>query len=233
MKQIKTIFITLLLTLSANAGWKPLKSLEHYGSKAFTLKKGVVYVELRKYSKTTEMSRLPTVTKNTSVALRIYQSAPRNMNVFSRIPLKEQYAIKKGKYVGLGGSSSWYYNGFMLDSKRKTWRLENIMDVVDMVKPIDTPAELSLVLWLNSDAGEKAEKYSAKYRKSGSGYVVREHHVSHEYNGWKYACGEYIFEYKINVSGKITQKKLIKKRKFKVCGGRVMCSYKNKFEEKI
>jgi hypothetical protein len=48
---------------------------------------------------------------------------------------------------------------------------------------------------------------------------VREQHSSHEYNGWKYACGEYIFEYKINTSGRVTRKKLIKKRKFKVCGG--------------
>ncbi len=219
MKQIKIILITLLLTLTANADWKPLKSLDYYGPKAFTLKKGVVYVELRKYSKSTEMAEKVTVTKNTSVALQIYQSTPYNMNVFRRMPLKERYAIKKGEYVGLGGSSSWYYNGFMLDSKRKTWRLENIKDIVDMVKPIDTPAELSLVLWLNGDAQEKAEKYSAKYRKSGSGYIIREHHSSHEYSSWKYACGEYTFEYKINVSGKITQKKLIKKRKFKVCGG--------------
>jgi len=114
---------------------------------------------------------------------------------------------------------SWYYNGFMLDNAGKTWRLENAKDVIDMIKPIDTPAELSFVLWLNGDAQEKAEKYSAKYRKSGSGYIIREQHSSHEYSSWKYACGEYVFEYKINVSGKIAQKKLIKKRKFKVCGG--------------
>jgi hypothetical protein len=107
----------------------------------------------------------------------------------------------------------------MLDKAGKIWRLENTKDMIDMLYPIDTPADLSLVLWLNSDAREKAEKYSAKYRKSGSGYIVREHHSSHEYNGWKYACGEYVFEYRINASGKVTQKKLIKKRKFKVCGG--------------
>ena len=219
MKQIKIVLITILLTLTVHAGWKPLKSLDHYGPKAFTLKKGVVYVELYKYRKLTEMAEKVTVSKNTSVALRIYQSTPHNMNVFSRIPLKERYAIKKGEYVGLGGSSSWYYNGFMLDAAGKTWRLENTKDVIDMLYPIDTPADLSLVLWLNSDAREKAEKYSAKYRKSGSGYIVQEYHASHEYSSWKYACGEYTFEYKINVSGKIIQKKLIKKRKFKVCGG--------------
>lgn len=207
------------MTLTANAGWKPLKSLDHYGPKAFTLKKDVAYIELRKYSKSTEMAEKVMVSKNTSVALRIYQSTPHNLSVFSRIPLKEQYAIKKGEYAGLGGSSSWYYNGFMLDKAGKTWRLENTKDVIAMLYPIDTPADLSLVLWLTSDAREKAEKYSAKYRKRASGYIVQEYHTSHEYSSWKYACGEYIFEYKINHSGKITQKKIIKKRQFKVCGG--------------
>ena len=209
----------MLLILAAQADWKPLKSLEHYGPKAFTLKKGVAYVELCKYSKLTEMAEKVMVSKNTSVALRIYQLTPHNMNIFSRIPPKEQYAIKKGEYVGLGGSSNWYYNGFMLDKAGKTWRLENTKDVNAMLYPVDTPADLSLVLWLTSDAREKAEKYSAKYRKYTSGYIVQEYHTSHEYSSWKYACGEYIFEYKINHSGKITQKKLIKKRQFKVCGG--------------
>ena len=50
MKQMKIILITLLMTLTVNADWKPLKSLDHYGPKAFTLKNGVAYVELRKYS---------------------------------------------------------------------------------------------------------------------------------------------------------------------------------------
>jgi hypothetical protein len=219
MKQIKTMLVVILLTFTANADWKQLKSLDHYGPKAFTLKKGVVYVELREYSESTEMTEKVTVKKSTSVALRIYQSTPRKMNIFSHIPPKERYAIKKDEYAGFASSSSWYYNGFMLDKAGKIWRLENAKDMIDMLYPIDTPADLSLVLWLHSNAQEKAEKYSAKYRKSGSGYIVREHHSSHEYNGWKYACGEYIFEYKINASGKVTQKKLIKKRKFKVCGG--------------
>ena len=39
MKQIKTILVVILFTLTANADWKVLKSLDHYGSKAFTLKK--------------------------------------------------------------------------------------------------------------------------------------------------------------------------------------------------
>ena len=219
MKYIKVLCIIVLLTLTANADWKPLKSFDHYGSKAFTLKKGVAYVELRKYSKSIEMAEKVMVSTKTSVALRIYQSTPSKMNVFSHIPLKEKYAIKKGEYGGLVSSLSWYYNGFMLDNVGKTWRLENTKDVIDMLYPIDTAADLSLILWLHSNAPEYADKYSDKYRKSGSGYIVREYHSSHEHSSWKYACGEYVFEYKINASGKITQRKLIKKRTVKECGG--------------
>jgi hypothetical protein len=219
VKYIKVLCIIALLTFTANANWKPLKLFGQYGPKAFTLKKGVTYVELRKYSESTEYAEKVMVSKNTSVALRIYQSTPRKMNVFSRIPLKEKYAIKKGEYGGLVASLVWYYNGFMLDDMGKTWRLENTKDMIAMLYPVDTPADLSLVLWLNSNAFEYSDKYSTKYRKSGSGYIVRESHSSHVHNGWKYACGEYVFEYKINASGKITQKKLIKKRKFKLCGG--------------
>ena len=95
------------------------------GLKPLLLKKGVAYVELRKYSESTEYAEKVMVSKKTSVALRIYQSTPRKMNIFNRIPLKEKYAIKKGEYGGLVASSVWYYNGFMLDNVGKTWRLEN------------------------------------------------------------------------------------------------------------
>ena len=51
MKQIYVV-LTILLTLNANADWKPLKKLDYYEPKAFTLKKGVAYVEIRKYMET-------------------------------------------------------------------------------------------------------------------------------------------------------------------------------------
>ena len=49
MKKIYIILLTIFLTFTAHAGWKPLKSLDHYGPKAFTLKEGVAYMEIRKY----------------------------------------------------------------------------------------------------------------------------------------------------------------------------------------
>ena len=227
MKQIKTILIAILLTLTANAEWKPLKGLDYYGPKAFTLKKGVAYVEIRKYTETyiPNASGNGDTTKKKAVVFRMYRNpllyfGSATKHAFQQISPKKRYGFKKGAYASLGPSAKWYYGGYMLDSAGKLWRLENIQDVVDMVKPVDTPADLSLVLWLNSDAQDRSDQksYSAKYRKSGSGYVVREHHVAYGGGDWIYSCGDYTFDYKVNASGKVTQKKLIKKRKVE-CGG--------------
>jgi hypothetical protein len=214
VKQKKILLIAILMTIIAHGGWKPLKNLDHYGPKAFTLKKGVVYVELRKYCESTQKTRYAKYSKSTRVALQIYQTLPHNKNVFSRIPLKERYAVKKGEWGGLVEMGSWYYNGFMLDNAGKTWRLENAKDVIDMIKPIDTPAEVRLILWLDPDI------YSSdgdKYRKNGNGYIVKSHYVIHD-SSQGAGCGDYSYQYKISRSGKITQKKLLRKKHVKDCG---------------
>jgi len=214
------IGMVIVLTLATQAGWKSVKSLEHYGPKSYTLKQGVAYVELRKWTSSTDPRG---TTKHVERKLRMYATplshfSPKIRRAFSHTPVKKRYAFKKGEYVGLGGTSSWYYNGVMIDHKGKIWRLENRQDVVDMVKPIDTPAEVALVMWLHSDAREKSEKYSLKYRKSGSGYIVREYHSNHDYSNWKYQCGEYTFEYRLSRQGKLRHKKRMKSRNFKECG---------------
>ena len=216
------------MTFTVHAGWKPLKSLDHYGPKAFILKKGVAYVEIRKYTEfdglvedpvTNGLKLTKTIKKN--VIFKIYRHplsyfGSTVKRTFQHIPGKKKFAFKKGAYGGFVGTGSrWYYNGFMLDSKGKAWRLENLEDVVDMVQPIDTEAEVRLVLWLNGNADGNVDEYSATYRKDGSGYVVKEHYVS---NGDDvYGCGDFTYRYKISSTGKITQKKLIKKRKV-ACG---------------
>ena len=222
MKQIRIILVTLLLILTAQAEWKPLKTLDYYGPKAFTLKKGVAYVEIRKYKKVSEAG---TDIVEQDVAFKMYRHplsyfGPALKRTFQSIPPKKEYAFKKAQSGGLVSRVSWYHNGFMIDSRGKQWRLESIRDVIDMVKPIDTPADLSLVLWLHSDAQERSdrEEYRAKYRKSDNGYVIREHHISREYGEWIYGCGDYTFEYRINRSGGVSQRKLIEKREV-ACGG--------------
>jgi len=227
MKQIKTVLVAVLLTLTLNAGWKPLKKLDYYGPKAFTLKKGVGYVDIRKYTK----AFIPNakggidITKKKVVVFKMYRHplsdfGSATKHAFGKISPKKSYAFKKGAYASLGPSAKWYYGAFMLDSAGKSWRLENIQDVADMIKPVDTPADLSLILWLHSNAQDLSDqkRYSAKYKKSGNIYVIQEHHVAYGVGDWVYGCGDYLFEYKVNASGRVTQKKLIRKRKVE-CGG--------------
>ena len=212
---MKMIGVLVMLGITVQAGWKPLKALEHYGPKAFSLKKDAAYVELRKYNKVT-LYRIQKVKKSVSVALRIYSSRPVNKNIFKRLPMKKRYAFKKGEDSGMISGAYWYYNGFMQDKAGKIWRLENARDVVDMIKPIDTAADIELVLWLYSDAEAQATTYSAKYKKSDKGYLVRQHYVITDSS---YGCGDFTYQYKISHSGKITQKKLLKKKAAEYCGG--------------
>lgn len=221
MKQIKIAFVAILLTLSANAGWKSIKKLGHYGPKAYTLKKGVGYVEIRKYTKSTGTVVKTPTSSRTKRVLRMYRQSlssygTKTKSAFQKISPKKRHAFKKGEWSGLATQGSWYHNGFMLDVSGKQWRLENARDVTDMVRPINTSAEISLVLWLHSDAQSNARKWSAKYRKSGKGYIVKEHYII---NDSAYGCGDYRYQYKISRSGKITQKKLLSKKAVKECGG--------------
>jgi len=219
MKQTKALLVAILMTLSTHAGWKQVKTLEHYGPKAFTLKKGVVYVEIRKYTKGKPAMFAGKGWQKINRVLRMYRTplsvfGSKVKRAFKRIPIKKRYAFKKGHWSGMATRGSWYHNGFMLDNAHKTWRLENAKDVIDMIRPVDTPAEISLVLWLRGDAQDNASKYSAKYRKSGEGYLVKEHYVI---SNSAHGCGDYTYRYKISRSGRITQKKRISKKAIKGC----------------
>ena len=204
-----------MVSLTANAGWKPLKALDFYGPQSFTLKKGVRYVEIREYTKQ-DYGRKNEVFKEQALVMRMYQHRPPTSKI-KHIPAKKSLAFKKGSSVGLTFVWSWFYIGFMLDDAFKSWRLESVNDLIDMVKPIDTEAEIKLILWLNGNMNidNDVSKYSAKYRKNGSGYIVKEHYISY---GDTYGCGDFTYQYKISRDGKIIQKKLLKKRKVE-CGG--------------
>ncbi len=217
MEQAKILLLATLLSCASQAGWHPLKTLEHYGPNAFTLKKGVAYVELRKFSTMTLYSgKSHRTTKKASSALRLYRTAPHDKEIFRRLPIQKRYAFNKGSTGGYLSASEWYYNGFMMDSAHKLWRLEYAKDVIDVLRPIDTPAEIRLVLWLNGRYSSN-DRYNAKYRKDGISYLVREHFIINDADTWQ-GCGDYTYQYRINSSGKILQKKLIRKKAVRECG---------------
>ncbi len=219
--RLKILLASLLGTLTVNAAWKTLHETEYYGSKAYTLKEGVAHVEVRKYAfyrgvtpndkKRYSYKEETTLLRMSRKALSLFSR--KTQNGFKRLPAKKVNAFKEEWAGGLYSSSSWYYNGFMLDMDGKMWRLETIEDVVEMVKPVDTPAEVRLILWLHSKDYNR-EKYSAKYRKSGNIYIVKERY---EITDGDRGCGDYTYRYKINRSGKIIQKRLLSKKPSENC----------------
>ena len=80
-----------------------------------------------------------------------------------------------------------------------------------MLGEIDTPAEAKLVLWLNDkNRGTSDVDHKDKYRKTSKGYtVISEYDNSIDNFG---ECGNFTYRININTKGKITEKKLLKKK---------------------
>ena len=216
--------IILTATASLWAGWHPLKLMTAYHGQDFHLKPGVTYVELRRsdtftpnYGKPkTHVKRVFTLSRK---PLSSYGA--KTARAFRRLPMsaKKRYMIMRGGEGHLSGTSSWYYNGFMLDTHGKMWRLETVKDLIDMVAPIDTPAEAKLVLWAHKHAEgftTNKEDYHARYRKRGRNYLIEEHYaVTDTADG---ECGIYTYRSTITPAGRITHRKRISKRPSKDCG---------------
>ncbi len=213
------IIITLMGTvLCVSAGWHPLKPMTDYHGEDFHLKPSVAYVELRR-SDTVLLKEYKTKVKRAFIMSRksLDSYGVKTAKAFRHIPMssKKRYKLLSGGY----GFSSWYYNGFMLDTHGKIWRLETVKDLIDMVAPIDTPAEAKLVLWAHKHAEgftTDDEGYRAKYRKSGQNYIIEEHYaVDDTIYG---ECGVYTYRSTVTRSGRITHRKRISKRPVKDCG---------------
>jgi len=226
MKLINIVAILLVTSLFADAKWHPLKSMKTYNGRDFTLKSDVEYVEIKKvhifkplYPKAKEQVSIKRV-------LSLYRKPLSNFSTkvrkdFKNLPLsaKKSKSFLHGDQGHLGSIEYWYYNAFMLDSNLKTWRLENTKDLIDMVKPINTPAEIKLVMWANGFAEgflTYKEEYRAKYKKVGKNYIVQEHYSVTDTAYGK--CGVYTYKSTVTKDGRVLNRRLIKKTPSKECG---------------
>ena len=82
-------------------------------------------------------------------------------------------------------------------------------DLIGIVVPIDTPAEVSLVLWAH-----KYNEWSAKYRKSGNNYLVEDYVIADTAAG----CFRTTYRSTITRSGRIIHRKRISKHTPQKCG---------------
>jgi hypothetical protein len=220
----KTAIVLIFATATLWAGWHPLKLMTAYHGQDFHLKPGVAYVEMRRSD-----TFRPHVDKPTTQVKRAFvlsrkpleRYGVKTARAFRRLPMspKKRYTLMQGGAGHLTGTSSWYYNGFMLDTKGKMWRLESVRDLIDMVAPIDTPAEAKLVLWAHqhaegftTDTGD----YHARYKKIGRNYLIEEHYAITDTAYGE--CGIYTWRNTITRTGRITHRKQISRRSSKICG---------------
>jgi len=209
------------------ADWHPLKPINSYSGRDFTLKKGVEYVEIKElyifkpiYPQAKKKIRKCSVLTLYKKPLRYFDKKVEND--FKKLPLsdKDNNAFIHTSQSHLTGVEYWYYNAFMLDSNLKTWRIERVEELIDMVNPIDTPAEVKLVMWVNGYAEGTLtyqENYQAKYKKSGKDYMVKEHYtVTDTAYG---ECGVYTYQSIVTRAGKVRSRKLLKRDPVEECGG--------------
>ena len=211
------ITMTLMSTiLCVSAGWHGLKSVDAYHPKDFHLKSGVAYVEMRLQNSIAPMHDPKHLNVKTKRVFAMGRKSPssfgsKTANRFRHLPMsaKKRHTLLRGSRAGLIGTSTWYYNGFMLDTHGKIWRLESIKDLIDMVAPIDTSAEVSLILWAH-----KYNEWSATYRKSGNNYLVEDYVIADTSAG----CFRTTYRSTITRSGRITHRKRISKYPSQMCG---------------
>lgn len=217
--QMIRLWLLLVLVSSIHAKstkWHTLKALEMYEPNAYTLKKGVEYLEIRNYY--WGINDRGYNTKGYSVTLSMQRRAlksfaPDIIKKFKRsLPnLSKETNIKNTGFCLMSGCVSNISNGFMLDSQGKVWRMNRVEDVIGMLGEIDMPAEAKLVLWLHDKhRGLSDENYKDKYHKTSKGFtVISEYDNSIDNFG---ECGHFTYRIDIGKKGKITEKKLIKKK---------------------
>jgi len=216
-----------LALLDTTYTWQELQTLESYPASAYRLKEGVEYMEIRTYrtqvSGIIGMTPLKTSFKE-YIAVKLGKRSldsfdPKVVEKFKALSpnTSEESNIRKYQFSLMSGSTSYASNGFMIDKNNKTWQIKKISDVIDKLGDIDTPAEVKFVLWLNDNHRSTTDKKRKdRYRKTSKGYIVISEYENEITNFGE--CGHFFYQIKISKRGKITEKKLLKKKPAETCG---------------
>ncbi len=216
MHFFKVLLLVFLLTgvEAKSVKWYKLKALKEYPSSAYSLKEGIEYLEIRSYYRgvgergyntsdyTTLLSihRKSLLSFDSKIVKRFKSSQPN---------LSKDTDIKKSSMCLMSGCVSRIGNAFVIDSKGRVLRMNQVEDIIAMLGEIDTPAEAKVVLWLNEKYRDITdENYKDKYRKTTKGYVVLSEYDNSIANFGE--CGNFTYRIEISKKGKITQKKLLK-----------------------
>jgi hypothetical protein len=197
--------------------WQRLKLLKEYEGVDFHLKDGVEYLELRIYTKG---QREKEYAKEYRVAVSMQQTPleffdAKLIKEFKNVKpnLSQETNIKRTGFCLMSGCVSIVGNGVMIDSKKKIWSMNTTEDILEMIGDVDTPAEVKLVLWLDSKLMSDPKEYIYKYRKVSNGYKVQ-HEFDNSISNLG-ECGHFLYEMFVGKDGKISKKKLLEKSESK------------------
>jgi len=222
MKKLISI-ITLTMILNAGYIWKDLKPIKEYTASGYKMKSDIVYLEIRQYrSYTTFKPKYKKGDFNSQkykVLLKIGKkpkmSAKRDRNFkYSKADFSKTANIRKSSMCFMRFCDSQISNAFIIDNNGKAWRLNEVQDIINILKPIDTPAELKLLIWLkNIRLDMKDENHKEKYKKTKSGYQVIQDYDNSTSNYGE--CGHFNYKFTVYRNGAISKKRLLYKTKSK------------------
>jgi len=166
MQIVKIILLMLLVAgvYAKDAKWQELKPLYKYPASAFHLKDDVSVMEIRRYGTYDNYKKYnkPTIRmKYHKTPLKLL-----NSNLVKRFKNAAPNLSKSGNIHRTSKSSVEISNAFIIDNSGDILKMNEIVDVIDFMGEIDTPAEAQLILWLYN------KREGAKYRKISKGYEI-------------------------------------------------------------
>ncbi len=213
MQMLKIILLILVLSgVQANASkWKELQSLYDYSGSSCELKNGVQYLELREYTwvKKPKESMRHTETPfviNNALLNSFPASKVKQFKKLSPL-LNSKTNIRKFSYCNDERCVEHIGNGFAIDNNGRLWKLNEIKDIWNYIKKIDTPAKIQLALWLNG------KHEGERYKKVSGGYEVIIEYYQTSCDGKKDYEEYFTYSIYVDEHGNVSREKLLKHTK--------------------
>ena len=166
MQIFKIVLLILLITglYGKDSKWKSLKRIYQYPTNAFHLKDDIAVMEIRRYSTYDNYKKY----NKPTIEMKFYKTPFKLLD--SKLVKRFQNSVpnlsKSGNIHRTSKSSAEISNAFIINNSGNILGMNEIVDVIDFMGEIDTPAEAQLILWLYS------KREGAKYRKTSKGYEI-------------------------------------------------------------
>ncbi len=162
----KIVLLILLITglYGKDTKWKSLKRIYQYPTNAFHLKDDIAVMEIRRYGTYDNYKKH----NKPTIDMKFYKTPLKLLDskLVKRFKNSVPNLSKSGNIHRTSKSSAEISNAFIIHNSGNILGMNEIVDVIDFMGEIDTPAEAQLILWLYS------KREGAKYRKTSKGYEI-------------------------------------------------------------